>query len=64
MNNKKIDVSKMDVKMDWWFGIVGAVALYYLFVYLKKYSEENSMKIYAKEQSKIKNDFFGNIASD
>ena len=59
MKNKKIDVSKMDVKMDWWFGIVGAVALYYLFVFLKKYSEDNSMKIYVKEQAMIERDLFG-----
>jgi hypothetical protein len=59
MKNKKIDVSKMDVKMDWWFGIVGAVALYYLFVFLKKYSEDNSMKIYVKEQAMMTNDLFG-----
>jgi NhaP-type Na+/H+ or K+/H+ antiporter len=59
MNNKKIDVSKMDVKMDWWFGIVGVIALYYLFVFLKKYSEDNSMKIYVKEQAMVQGDLFG-----
>lgn len=58
MSKQKIDVSKMDIKVDWWFGIIGAVALYYLFVYLRKYSEENSMKIYSKEQSLMKNDLF------
>ena len=58
MNNKKIDVSKMDVKMDWWFGVIGAVALYYLFVFLKKYSEDNSMKIYVKEQAMVERDLF------
>lgn len=58
LHHQKIEVSKMDVKVDWWYGIVGAVALYYLFVYLKKYSEDNSMKIYAKEQALVTDDLF------
>lgn len=47
---EKIDVSKLDSNLDWWFAIPFALLLYFLFKMLNKHSQENKMKIYAKEQ--------------
>ena len=51
MSKKDIDVSKMDVKVGWWAGVIGAAVLYYLFIQLKKQSETNSTKIYTMEEA-------------
>jgi hypothetical protein len=56
----KIDVSKLDPKFDWWMGLLALVILYFLFKYLDRYSEENKMKIYTKEQALMVNETQGN----
>lgn len=56
----KIDVSKLDPKFDWWMGLAALVILYFLFKYLDRYSEENKMKIYTKEQALMVNETQGN----
>ena len=55
-----IDVSKLDPKFDWWMGLVALAVLYFLFKYLNRYSEENKMKIYTKEQALLVNENQGN----
>ena len=55
-----IDVSKLDPKFDWWMGLAALAVLYFLFRYLDRYSEENKMKIYTKEQSLLVNETQGN----
>ena len=55
-----IDVSKLDPKFDWWMGLAALAVLYFLFKYLDRYSEENKMKIYTKEQSLLVNETQGN----
>ena len=49
--NEKIDVSKLDTKVDWWFGLIAVLVLIYLFRFLNRYTEKNRMKIISKEQS-------------
>jgi membrane protease YdiL (CAAX protease family) len=55
-----IDVSKLDPKFDWWMGLAALAVLYFLFKYLNRYSEENKMKIYTKEQALLVNETQGN----
>jgi membrane protease YdiL (CAAX protease family) len=55
-----IDVSKLDPKFDWWMGLAALAVLYFLFKYLNRYSEENKMKIYTKEQALLVNENLGN----
>ena len=57
---KKVDVSNLDVKVDWWIGIVAIASLYGLFIFLKKYSENNKLKIFYKEQTLLVNEPSGN----
>jgi hypothetical protein len=51
VRNEKIDITKLDTKVEWWVGIIAIVALFFLFRFLNRYTEKNSMKIIAKEQS-------------
>lgn len=37
---EKIDVSKLDPKVDWWVGVIALVILIVLFVFLKKHSKK------------------------
>ena len=59
-NNKPVDVSKIDPKVEWWLGIVAIVILFFLFRFLVRYSEKNKMKIFTKEQSLLVNETSGN----
>lgn len=59
-NNKPVDVSKIDPKVEWWLGIVAIVILFFLFRFLARYSEKNKMKIFTKEQSLLVNETSGN----
>ncbi len=55
-----IDMSKLDPTVDWWVGFLALGALFILFKYLHRYSEENKMKIYAREQALLVNETIGN----
>ena len=46
----KLDISKIDPKIEWWFGILAVGLLFFLFRFLDRYSIKNSMKINAREQ--------------
>ena len=48
--NEKPDVSKIDPKVEWWFGLIAIVILFFLFKTLIRYSQKNRMKIYTREQ--------------
>ncbi len=62
-SDKKIDVSKLDPKLDWWFAIIALVILYFLFKGLNKCSFKNAEKIEAREQLLLaKEDPFYSIA--
>ena len=37
---EKIDVSKLDPKVDWWVGVIALVVLIMLFIFLKKNSKK------------------------
>jgi len=52
MSNRKekLDVSKLDPKVDWWFGLIAIGILFFLFRFLNRYSVKNRMKINAREQ--------------
>ncbi|MEO8771418.1 MAG: CPBP family intramembrane glutamic endopeptidase [Ferruginibacter sp.] len=52
MSNSKepLDISKIDPKIDWWFGIIAIGVLFFLFRFLSRYSVKNIFKINAKEQ--------------
>jgi uncharacterized protein len=47
---EKIDVAKIDPKVEWWFGVIAVGILIFLFRFLDRYSAKNKMKIIAKEQ--------------
>lgn len=49
MQNKPLDLDKLDPQVHWSIGIIGIVALTGLFLVLKKYSQKNVEKIDAKE---------------
>lgn len=49
-SKEKIDVSKLDPKVDWWMAIVALFVLFGLFKFLQKYSEANLVKINRKEK--------------
>lgn len=51
IRNEKIDISKLDTKVDWWFGVIALFVLIYLFKFLKRYTEKNRMKIIGEEQA-------------
>ena len=53
MSNRKekLDVSKLDPKVDWWFGLIAIGILFFLFRFLNRYSVKNRMKINAREQT-------------
>ena len=47
--NKKVDLTKLDPEIEWWYGLIAVVALIFLFRLLNKYSIKNRVKIEAKE---------------
>ncbi len=47
---EKIDLDKLDPKLDWWVGVVAIAILYLLFRLLKQYSINNKARIEAREQ--------------
>ena len=49
-SKNKIDVSKLDSKVEWWAAIIAFFVLIILFVFLKRYSEKNTIKISTTEQ--------------
>ena len=48
--NQKLDISKLDPKVDWWYGVIALLALVFLIRMLEKYSKQNRADIDAKEQ--------------
>ncbi|MEO6669202.1 MAG: CPBP family intramembrane glutamic endopeptidase [Ferruginibacter sp.] len=52
MSNSKepLDLSKVDPKIDWWYGIIALGIIVFLFRFLDRYSVKNIFKINAKEQ--------------
>ena len=46
----KIDMSTLDPKIEWWFGIIAVAVLFFLFRFLDRYSRKNRERINAKEQ--------------
>ncbi|MFT3909126.1 MAG: CPBP family intramembrane metalloprotease [Ferruginibacter sp.] len=48
-SKEKIDVSKLDPKVEWWFAIIAIGVLVFLFRFLDRYSVKNTFKINAKE---------------
>ncbi len=70
-SNQKIDITKIDPKIEWWFGVIAIAILIFLFRFLDKYSEKNRLRINSKENlllaenrsnpfTKSVNDQFGN----
>lgn len=57
---ESIDISKLDPQVDWWVGFLAVAVLVMLFKYLHRYSEDNKMKIYAREQALLVNENIGN----
>jgi uncharacterized protein len=61
--NKKINVDELDPSVPWWLGIIALVGLYFLFIVLEKYSENNKARIVAREQVLVaKSDPFHSFA--
>lgn len=48
---EKIDVSKMDMPVEWWQALIAAGVLYFLFHLLEKYSSVNRMRIINCEEA-------------
>jgi len=48
-SKEKIDLSKLDPKVDWWIGAIAFIVLFFLFNVLKKYSQTTLSKINTKE---------------
>ncbi len=51
ISKSKIDISKLDAKVDWWLGVLAVFIIFALFKFLNKYTKKNRMKIIAQEQS-------------
>ncbi|MEO7522628.1 MAG: CPBP family intramembrane glutamic endopeptidase [Ferruginibacter sp.] len=49
-SKQKIDISKLDPKVEWWFAIIAIGVLFFLFRFLERYSVKNRYKIEAKEK--------------
>jgi len=47
---EKIDLSKLELKIEWWFTLGALIATYFLFWLLTKYSIKNRQKVEAREQ--------------
>lgn len=47
---QKIDVTKLDPHVEWWFGLIAIGILFFLFRFLDRYSAKNKVRIYAREQ--------------
>lgn len=50
LNNKNVDVEALDPAIPWYVGLLGAVALFFLFRLYQKYSAENRNRVAAREQ--------------
>lgn len=48
-SKEKLDISKLDPKVEWWFAIIAIGILFFLFRFLDRYSIKNVFKINAKE---------------
>ncbi len=48
-NSSKVDISKLDPRIDWWLGIVGLGALVFLFRLFDRYSKSNLAKVDLQE---------------
>ena len=59
-SKEKIDVSKLDPKVDWWMAIIALFVLIGLFKFLQKYSESNLAKINRKEKELSDNYSYNN----
>lgn len=59
-SNDTINVSEMDVHMPWWIGAIAAGVVIFLCKLLSKYSQENKMRIYSREQALMVNYPTGN----
>ncbi|MBN8833158.1 MAG: hypothetical protein ABS68_05425 [Niastella sp. SCN 39-18] len=46
----KIDPQSLDTKVDWWWGLAASACMVVLFIIFDKFSSENKMKIYTREQ--------------
>ncbi len=52
-NNQPVDINQLNPTVEWWFGLIALATLFILFTLLKRYSEKNRMRIYAKEQAML-----------
>ena len=59
-SKEKIDLSKLDPKVDWWMGLIALLVLIGLFKFLQKYSEGNLVKINGKEKELSENYQYNN----
>jgi membrane protease YdiL (CAAX protease family) len=59
-SKEKMDISKLDPKLDWWYGLIAVAILFLLFKVISRYSQKNIMKIYTKEQVLMANENTGN----
>ncbi|HMJ48809.1 MAG TPA: CPBP family intramembrane glutamic endopeptidase, partial [Ferruginibacter sp.] len=50
LQKQKLDISKIDPKIDWWYGIIALIATVFLIRLLERYSKQNRANIEAKEQ--------------
>lgn len=48
-SKQKVDISKLDPKLEWWYGLIAIAVLFFLFRFLDRYSAKNIYKINAKE---------------
>ena len=48
---KAIAVNDLDPEVPWWLAIAAVIALYYVFILLKKVSEKNRSLIVVKEET-------------
>lgn len=48
--NKKVELDKLDPKVDWWYGVIALIALILLFKFLTQLSVKNRQRIELQEQ--------------
>lgn len=52
-NSSKVDISKLDPRIDWWLGMAGLGALIFLFRLFDRHSKENLAKVDLQESAYI-----------
>jgi membrane protease YdiL (CAAX protease family) len=52
-NSPKLDITKLDPRIDWWLGFVGLAALIFLFKLFDRYSKEKLAKVNLQEAALI-----------